>query len=77
MANGFHVRVPLVDGDFFVQRPGYLPNQFCVSRYHNTRQLRKAEVVSSNARCTYKPFYYHWLSLSLVVALVCLGLKLP
>ena len=77
MTSGFLIRVPLVDGDFLCNALVTCLISFCLYRYHNTKQLRKAEVVSSNARCTYKSFYYHWLSLGLVVALVFVGFEIP
>ena len=77
MASGFLIRVPLVNGDILCNVLGTCLISFCVKRYHNTKQLSKAEVVSTNARCTYKSFYYHWLSLGLVVALVFLGFEIP
>ena len=39
-----------------------IPTEFSYVRYHDTRGLFLAEVISANALCTYKS-YYHWLSL--------------
>jgi hypothetical protein len=41
---------------FFLQRPGYLPDQFLFVRYHDTKRLSKAEVVSPTRVALTNPF---------------------
>ena len=56
MASGFLIRVPLVDGDFLCNVLGICLFIFCVYRYHDTKQLRKAEVVSPTRVALTNPF---------------------